>query len=409
MNATIHNGGRRSAWKKHITVLLALLFYGTGQTVYAQEDIRGIVVEEHDSVWYAEQELAWERVLSAVPQDEHAWRNLFEAVYYQDMLFGRKHPADARHPQIVERMANAIPDTYTYNICMCRTLMGEERVKPYARAALRMLPDDVRAEDKETLLGWLWMSGAADAPDGEDHAGFQTLLRQQYEASRYPSYILRYCFNQFQGMEEGGLYFGNGDVTLFPAVLLQEALNVHTDKVVIAVSFLPFKDYTDSLCKRLGIVPFEAKQAHSNLKGYAREFLDYVVTETGRTAYFHPGAWQEIEGIEGNLYSEGLLLRYSTKKYDNLGRTIEIVENKYHFDYLTEPSFVPEEWWSGSRSLQLNYVVMLSHVVTAYKEEGKKEQAKRLARILRSSVVNTRLPEDVQRKYLAILDQAMSR
>lgn len=408
MKPTIHNGGIYAAWKKYIAVVLVFFSGSMTQTLRAQEDIRSIVVEEHDSVWYIEQELAWERVLSASPQDEHAWRNLFEAVYYQDRFFNGYKSEATRHLQVVERMKNAIPDTYTYNICMCRTLMGDGSVAPYANAALRLLPDDVRAEDKETLLGWLWMSGAADTPGSEGYISFRTLLRQQYEAVRYPSYILRYCFNQFQGMDNEGIYFGNGDVALFPAILLQQALNVHTDKIVIAVPFLLYKDYTDGLCKRLGIAPFETKEVSDDPKKYRREVVDYIIKESGRAAYFHPGAWEGIEGIEENLYSEGLLLRYSKKRYDNLSATMSIVENKYHLDYLTEPAFIPEEWWSGSR-LQLNYVVMLSHVITAYNKEGKTIQANRLARVLRSSVVNTQLPDAVQRKYLALLDKAMSR
>ncbi|MCM1035291.1 MAG: hypothetical protein NC038_06860 [Paludibacter sp.] len=388
-------------------VLLLMAFFALSQSIYAQEEIRSIVVDEHDSVWYVEQELAWERVLSVRPQDEHVWRNLFEAVYYQDMLRQQRRTDKARHWQVVERMYEAIPDSYTYNICMCRCLMGDDVVAVYADAALRLLPDDVRAEDCETLLGYLWMTGVADAVDTDDHARFELLLQHLYETQRYPSSVLRYCYNQFQGMEDGSLYIANGDVALFPAVLLQEVLQSHCDKVIVVVPFLSQKTYTDNLCHKLGIAPFEVEKTYADWKDYSRDVLDYIVHETKRTAYFFPGAWHDFEGIEGNLYSEGLLLRYSAKKYDNLSRTIEILEKKYHLDYLTEPAFVKEENWTGGLSLQLNYSVMLSHVITAYQQAGNKDKAQRLARILRSSIMNTPLPEDTQRKYLSIVDKAM--
>ena len=45
------------------------------------QEIKGIVEEAHDSLWYAGQVKAWQREVDADEQDEKAWRNLFEAAW----------------------------------------------------------------------------------------------------------------------------------------------------------------------------------------------------------------------------------------------------------------------------------------------------------------------------------------
>ena len=36
---------------------------------------------------------------------------------------------------------------------------------------------------------------------------FNDILSRQYEHGKYPSFILRFGYNQLQGMAEGGLFF----------------------------------------------------------------------------------------------------------------------------------------------------------------------------------------------------------
>ena len=79
--------------KTIITAVVILLLGGIG-TIKAftalkkeePQEIRGIVVDRHDSVWYETQQRLWLQKAEDNPTDEHAWQQAFEAARYADML-----------------------------------------------------------------------------------------------------------------------------------------------------------------------------------------------------------------------------------------------------------------------------------------------------------------------------------
>ena len=349
------------------------------------QEIKGIVEEAHDSLWYAGQVEAWQREVDADGQDEKAWRNLFEAAWGLKSWSHGKN--DGGMPRILERMERAIPETYTYNICAYRASQGPDN--KFAEKAMTLLPDDISDRGYDAVLGYLWMMGETDGT-GWKAGLFNDILRRQYEHGKYPSFILRFGYNQLQGMAEGGLFFGNGDTQLFDKLMLQRAMRVHTDKVVVVIPFLSIRSYRDALCRQLGIPPFPGCEVRTEeeFKAAVQEMVEYVIRESGRPAYFSPGSQWAVQGIARKLYNEGLVYRYSEEPYDNVSAAQRHVERDYHFDYLTEPAFRVETWWSGSEMLLLNYTVMLGPLVQSYRESGNRERADWLYRILKASVEN---------------------
>ena len=349
------------------------------------QEIKGIVEEAHDSLWYAGQVEAWQREVDADGQDEKAWRNLFEAAWGLKSCSRGKN--DGGMTRILERMERAIPETYTYNICAYRASQGPDN--KFAEKAMTLLPDDISDRGYDAVLGYLWMMGETDGT-GWKAGLFNDILRRQYEHGKYPSFILRFGYNQLQGMAEGGLFFGNGDTQLFDKLMLQRAMRVHTDKVVVVIPFLSIRSYRDALCRQLGIPPFPGCEVRTEeeFKAAVQEMVEYVIRESGRPAYFSPGSQWAVQGIARKLYNEGLVYRYSEEPYDNVSAAQRHVERDYHFDYLTEPAFRVETWWSGSEMLLLNYTVMLGPLVQSYRESGNRERADWLYRILKASVEN---------------------
>ena len=222
------------------------------------QEIKGIVEEAHDSLWYAGQVEAWQREVDADGQDEKAWRNLFEAAWGLKSCSRGKN--DGGMPRILERMERAIPETYTYNICAYRASQGPDN--KFAEKAMTLLPDDISDRGYDAVLGYLWMMGETDGT-GWKAGLFNDILRRQYEHGKYPSFILRFGYNQLQGMAEGGLFFGNGDAELFDKLMLQRAMRVHTDKVVVVIPFLSIRSYRDALCRQLGIPPFPGREVRT--------------------------------------------------------------------------------------------------------------------------------------------------
>ena len=115
------------------------------------------------------------------------------------------------------------------------------------------------------------------------------------------------------------------------------------------------RSYRDALCRQLGIPPLSPgarSGTEEEFKAAVQEMVEYVIRESGRPAYFHPVRSGPCRhSIARKLYNEGLVYRYSEEPYDNVSAAQRHVERDYHFDYLTEPAFRVETWWSGERDV----------------------------------------------------------
>lgn len=372
--------------------------------LWAQEpqEIRGIIEEARDSAWYAGQVKAWDRVVMQDTLDEQAWRNLFEAAKGLSMVAPREGGKAMR--AVLDRMGQAIPETFAYNISAYRAVQGPDNA--FAEKALEQLPADIGDRGYDAVLGYLWMMGDADG-EGERTDLFNDILRRQYEHGKYPSFILRYDYNQLQGMDEGGLFFGNGDMDLYGKIMLQRVLGTDTDKVLVVLPMLVVSSYRNALCRRLGIPLFPSPKVTTGEEYEAAlcDMVERLVRETGRPGYFAPGIQRILGKIAHKLYNEGLVYKYSECPYDNIVAAKRHVEQDYHLEYLTEPEFRKESWWSGSEGLQLNYTVMLAHLVGVYRKKGEEKKAERLYHTLRASVENGHFSEERKNVYLDYLER----
>lgn len=399
-------------------VLLAVGCIGSVWAFHAQEkqkpqEIRGIIVDEHDVAWYETQQRLWQQHAALSPDDEHAWQQAFEAARYVDMLTG-SYGRTPRKQAILEQMALHIPNSFVYNLCMYMTEVEQYDGEPvrYAEQALRLMPENMCRKDMEILLSYLWRAGKSMTDrNSEDYRQFHGLVQRLYATNAYPSYLLRYTHNSLQGMEENAIYFVNGDVPAYTSLVLQEALGVHTDKVIVPVSFLYIEAFRKALCQRLEISDMETEKdyasAESGVDGYLQDVLEHIIHNSKRPTYFFPdGSFPDTPSFKKNLYNEGLVFRYSTHPYDNVAVAKRNVEERYAFQYLMEPKFVCEEQWKGSERIQLNYMVMLAPIVKSYKEDGDTLHANQLTRYLCAAVVNTSIPQEEKQKYIHLLSTA---
>lgn len=211
--------------KRKTFIITAVVFLlggiGTLQAFTALEkeepqEIRGIVVEDHDSLWYETQQQLWLQKAATNPTDEHAWKQAFEAARYADMNiedWGRTE----RKQAILDKMNEYIPNSFAYNLCMYMTEICEREGDPelYAEKALQLMPENIVRKDAEMLISYLWMSGKTFAKGRKPNTEQQQLMKfaqKLYATNAYPSYLLRYTYNSLQGMDENAIYFVNGDV-----------------------------------------------------------------------------------------------------------------------------------------------------------------------------------------------------
>lgn len=368
------------------------------------QEIRGILVDEYDAAWYEYQQNLWQKKAQANPSDEHAWEQYFSAARYADMLNAQYGMTD-RKKAVLDSMAKHIPNSFTYNLAMYQTeceMQGAD-ASVWAEKALQQIPENIGRQDASMLIAYLERSGKCFS-DKKTQETSHELIELLYKNNAYPSYLLRYADNCMRGMEGNALYFINGDVPWYGSRILQEALDLHKDKKVIPISFLAIPAYRDALCKSLGIKPFEAKENYDSIDNFYHEVLEYIINKSKRPAYFSPhDNFSNTDDFPLKLYNEGLVFRYSAKRYDNMAVAMRNVEEKYRMDYLTEPLYVNEEQWKGSERIQLNYMVMLAPVVKSYRQAGDTLHANRLTRYLSAAVTRTSLSNEEKQKYFNLL------
>lgn len=374
-------------------ILAVLLVLQTG-VVFAQkaEPIQHFVREDRDSAWYATQVKAWEREVRREPESETAWLNLFAATRYSCMSNGEDYSPLVG---LLERMRRHIPGSFTFHYCRARSWTAPEKEREDMEKCLELEPDNVEAYD--TYIGYLWRTG--------QFGRMYEVGRRYFDSGWFSPNLLQYAYNQLAGLPDGAIFIGNGDSELIPKIVLQGGKDVHRDKVIVPLSFLNSPAYVDSLCGQLGIEFPDVPERPADWNAAADSVVRYLIEKSGRPVYFAPTIGSKrLEAFSENLYSEGLVLRYSATPYDNLAVMKRNVEQRYLLDYL-RMNFVPQKEWNSAGYLQLNYVVALQPLLRFYRESGDSMRQAWLTRLLSDAIDSAPCDEARKVQYRELLNE----
>ena len=386
---------------KRTIIIAAAIIYCTFASAQKAETIESFISTEHKPEWYARQIEAWQKKVDADPKDEWAWRNLFRATNYHEMFttgFGDEENSPSA--DIIHKMEQTIPDSYALNLCKGRYGLRSDSAAMRGDniyRAIELMPEEVCAEDVNYLACRLWSIDPENQKVGK-------LFRQAYRMKYYPTRIMHYNMNMLRSMQPEALYFANGDVLLGPMKMMQDALEERTDITVIPISYLHSPNYLQVLFRKLGIKPksfdvqdYGNKYGDDWFKHFEADIIMYLIKESKRPTYFSTDILSQTCLDKDSIYNEGLLLKYSPRKYDNFAVAMHNVREVYHLEYLAEPDLVYDSWVT-SQQLDLNHVTLLSHLVSKFRKKGEVEQADRLHDILRLTVERSRIFADEQTK-----------
>lgn len=349
------------------------------------------IVMEKDFVWYVEQKNEWRDITQKEPQNETAWLNYYNAARYMGW-FGQ--PSDSLARQAMKEMREAIPNTYTYNMCAYMSvklgMSDETDGDPYAEAALTMLPDEMQLNDYNEWVCYLAMKGQEQR--------MAQMAKRFFDSGLYSEAVLRYSYNELAGMDEGGIFLGSGDATIIPKWLIQEGMGLHKDKTIVCVPFLAVKEYREWLSRKLDVVfPTLESGSYASYDAFEQAVLQPIIDRYGSKVYFScTTAIEATKPWQENLYNEGLLLKYAKKPYDNLAVKRRNVEKRYQMEYLLV-SFRPE--WTAGQRLAANYAVLLADLLPYYAKHDK-QRYDWLMNLLVSGVTNTSLDEQHKQSIL---------
>lgn len=347
-------------------------------------DLRMMSDETLDSVYRY-----WNNFVTEHPKDENAWHKLCNAaeqkvyrIYWQKGNDRNVSRQLRKELNVMPRMQQAIPGTYTYYYCVY--VSGEARAKEYADSAIAMLNNNVPADDFDRL--------AVYAKGKNDTLQLTKVLTRYYESGQYPASALQYHYNELQGMEKGGVYLGNTPDDVIGKHMVQLVLGVHKDKILLSQASV--KERVKWMFERIDI-PF-SDEIFSQFESQSQDeqliaIMRYIFEHSKRPVYlsardlglmFRKGVPDDLKAC---LYNEGLTMRYSAKPYNNLEVKRRNVEQRYLMEYLVIP-FQPEEksmttpYARNARTLAFNYLLLLHDLMPYYKKHNAEEYT-RLNRI----------------------------
>ena len=342
----------------------------------------------------------WNDYVLAHPKDEQAWRNLFEIFRERSVRFwGNVKGSNEykRQKNVVGRMEQAIPDSYTFNYCAYESNYPKKVGEPYdweayarvhnqyAERAIELLPDDAQACDYETWIIYLHREKL-----DQDSTRLTNLLTRYFESGYYPAEALQYHFNELQGMDEGAVYIGENEGDIIGKLILQLVKGVHCDKILYCENSASFRPYLETVFQNIGLSMdfFDSEGEWANAdeqEDELRLIIRYICEKSKRPVYTSANCIKNLilgkglpEDLKACFYNEGLTMRYSAKPYDNLAAKRHNVEERYFLDYL-RMSFRPQQMEKNTQRFQqvpklmaFNYLLLLNDLMPYYKKHSPK-------------------------------------
>lgn len=341
------------------------------------QETQGVGLEKwnvlSDSITTLKRLQKWEAYVEEHPKDEMGWRNLYEAnLFYKS--YAKEHFTKEWDEAFVKRVQKAIPDTYTYYLLAMENCFDWHKSQKYGEEALKRLPEHPLKEDYDKWCCFLYEKGGKRLND---------MLTRYYESGLFPAEVLYYHYNEMQGMEEGGIYLGGDENDLIPKKMIQVVFGLHKDKVLVNRN----GDWGHiwKLCK----VPMPDENWVNALPKFDKDdpardwyiknlmILDWIGKHSKHPVYYAANAYElrnkkMPREILEKLYNEGLLVRYSSKPYDNMAVACRNVEERYLLDYLYQPFAVApkenEHYYSDSNMYLHNTIVLLQGFLPHYKK-----------------------------------------
>lgn len=350
----------------------------------------------YNKEWYSNKIVECENVVNKDLGNEKAWYNLFLASLYFDECGNHskqkkeKNDSYPKTDDVLNKMKKAIPESDVY--CQCLTMRNPDGPSEHLVKLLhRQLTRDNRTKDPDIIKFQTLKLWRLAPDDSAISNGFQTL----YDNRHYTERIMRYGWNMLSSMKEGAIYIADEWYEYEQMKLMQEVLNERKDVIIVPYKFLSSQGFCDGICKRLKIEPMPFnKNEKINDAVQVTEFVKHVTQNCSNPVYFSLNMATRTCLNPDSLYNEGLLLKYSSKRYDNINVALQNYKEVYDINYLLQPVFVRDDDMKTTIRVDNNVLFCLSCMVKKFNAAGHNEEAKRL-----ETFVNKVYNKDYEGKY----------
>lgn len=318
--------------------------------------------------WYAAQKQAWATEVKS--GNAQAWFN-----YYAAAVFAQSSRADLA--QILQGMSTTIPNTYEYWLAKGWYDAFTNEAHEALQKAYTLNPEQ---PDGYGLMQ-LYSEFTLDEPN---RAKFSKGL---YSKGQVSSALLNYSYNVLMSLEAGAVLITEGEGTTTPLFVLQDALQVRTDVVILNLEMLNHPDYVQRKFLHAGLNPIEANNTIASKSAWICSQLP-IANQHKKFYYALTVGRDNIQPLKEYLYVVGLASVHSASSIDNVSLIKDNLEKKFMLDYL-KVNFNGEADSDAGRAFSSNYLLPMILLYEAYQQEGQLEKAKSLRAIMEKVATDT--------------------
>lgn len=363
--------------RQYIYMIGMLLCLLTPQAGWGQQaeplDIRLMKVPlPFDKEWYQEQERLWKAELKKDKKNEKAWENYYFACRGQYDFFlddSLQKAAWKKEEQVIYRkMKRCIPKSRIYKQLSLQFADGKDKER---------LLEELLALEPTTMDDYVRAMTYCMQQNREEK--LIELSKAWYRSGLYSTDMLFYFYNELSGLPENAILMSDSNLNACFYYLLKYGAGLFKGIEIVEPTDLMFPTPQATLWKKLGIDTKEIP-SWNKMKCPGAWYLTEKLRRPVYCTQLLLGKDILVE-LKNFLYSEGLVLRYSLKPYNNLAVTRKNYEQNYQLDYLRRP-VAYDRGWRANSDVRKNYIVSLSPLLRFYDASGDKSQADRLRSLL---------------------------
>ncbi len=206
------------------------------------------------------------------------------------------------------------------------------------------------------------------------------------------------------GLKPNAIIITAGDNDTYPMWILQDAMDMRKDVMILNTSLLGITEYRERIFKELGIKPLDYDPM-IEWKRYNEELVSRLAANTkNRPVYAALTVSEDIINKESaNLYLTGMAYEYSKTGIDNMALLKKNFEQVYALDYLDKYFFAADLSAERVRYINLNYIVPLLKLYEHYQLAGEQGKSQHIKTLIANIARGTDQEEEVS-KYLKNLN-----
>lgn len=351
------------------------------------QKIEGIVKVQMPIEWYIQQSKLWEQKVMSDTSNEDSWQNWLAALHYAATMNEDKTDKTLikERNRALKLLSEKLPDSPTrYILEMWIKSPLHPDCDKMSDKLLSVVKNNLnRVEFYDNYIAYLLMKHP------EEENLIKEICNRWYRSSDYPTSMLNHFYNEMSGLPEWSIIIGSGDLSIYSYLILQNAKGEFGNIIPVCSPLLYVKEYREHLCKKLNIPMIDEADTND-----ADKMFLHIIKHSNRPVFF--SSTSPMPSFTDKLYSEGLVSRYSEKRYDNIAAKRRNFEENYLLDYLREDF---EYSYPVYQRIKMNYITVFASLLDHYNKTGNMQQYRRLHKLLKGIIESNTVLSDEEKHY----------